>query len=264
MVTSLLEAYGCSYELARDGASALEMIDKKKFDLVLMDIQMPGMDGVTATKRIRTLPGRASRVPIVAMTANVLPQQIAVFRAAGMNDHVGKPFKREDLFAAIKRCVTTETPAGQLSQPASQTTGVAGEPDSAPAVVDASSPPAEPDSHFPVCDAETFDAMMALLGREKIDRLLAQLETLLQGRFTRKPESAEERHPLAREAHKLVSSAGMLGFLELSGSCSKLEAVLNTDEDATECFEKVRLACQQALTEIAAKMKRSGNLRASA
>src|SRR6202021_1099635 len=56
----------------------------------------------------------------------------------------------------------------------------------------------------------------------------------------------------------------MLGFLDLSGSCAKLEAVLNSDEDVTECFEEVRETCQQALTEIAVKMNRPGDLLKSA
>ncbi len=70
-----------------------------------MDIQMPVMDGMTATQRIRGLNHSARNVPIIAMTANVLPQQIQAFRAAGMDDHVGKPFKRDDLLAAVARWV---------------------------------------------------------------------------------------------------------------------------------------------------------------
>jgi CheY-like chemotaxis protein len=68
-----------------------------------MDIQMPGMDGITATEHIRALPHPARNLPILAMTANVLPQQVAQFRSAGMNDHIGKPFKRDELYAAVKR-----------------------------------------------------------------------------------------------------------------------------------------------------------------
>ena len=61
------------------------------------------MDGLEATRRIRALPGPAGRVPVVAMTANVLPAEVATFREAGMDDHVGKPFQREALYAAIAR-----------------------------------------------------------------------------------------------------------------------------------------------------------------
>jgi len=71
--------------------------------MVLMDVQMPGMDGITATQHIRALQHPAHRLPIVAMTANVLPQQVKQFRAAGMDDHIGKPFKRDELYAAVER-----------------------------------------------------------------------------------------------------------------------------------------------------------------
>jgi CheY-like chemotaxis protein len=64
---------------------------------------MPVMDGMTATGHIRSLDHPARTLPIVAMTANVLPQQVAQFRAAGMDDHVGKPFKKEELYAAVAK-----------------------------------------------------------------------------------------------------------------------------------------------------------------
>jgi CheY-like chemotaxis protein len=71
-----------------------------------MDVQMPVMDGITATERIRAMPGPLGSIPIVAMTANVLPDQIARFKAAGMNDHVGKPFQVGELLAAVARWTT--------------------------------------------------------------------------------------------------------------------------------------------------------------
>jgi CheY-like chemotaxis protein len=70
-----------------------------------MDIQMLGMDGITATRLIRNLPSPARAVPIIAMTANVLPRQVTAFHETGMNDHVGKPFKRDELFAIIGQWV---------------------------------------------------------------------------------------------------------------------------------------------------------------
>jgi PAS domain S-box-containing protein len=100
---AVLEAAGHEVHIVEDGAEAIMAIQANAYDLVLMDVQMPNVDGITATRRIRALRHPASTVPIVAMTANVLPQQVQQFRAAGMNDHVGKPFKREELYAAIDR-----------------------------------------------------------------------------------------------------------------------------------------------------------------
>ena len=103
IIRAVLERASHSVDIVADGAAAVRAVQSETYDLVLMDVQMPGMDGITATGHIRGLSHPASRLPIIAMTANVLPQQVAQFRAAGMDDHVGKPFKREELYAAIAR-----------------------------------------------------------------------------------------------------------------------------------------------------------------
>ncbi|HEX2510627.1 MAG TPA: PAS domain S-box protein [Microvirga sp.] len=100
---TVLQAAGHEVDVVADGAEAIMAVQANLYDLVLMDIQMPVMDGITATRHIRTLQNPAKDVAILAMTANVLPQQIAQFRAAGMDDHVGKPFKRDELHAAVRR-----------------------------------------------------------------------------------------------------------------------------------------------------------------
>jgi CheY-like chemotaxis protein len=100
---TVLEAAGYRVDVVPDGAAAVSAVQGAAYDLVLMDVQMPVMDGITATHRIRALEGEGRAIPIIAMTANVLPQQVAAFRAAGMDDHVGKPFKREELYDAIER-----------------------------------------------------------------------------------------------------------------------------------------------------------------
>ena len=94
---AVFETAGHIVDIASDGSIAVTMIQSKLYDIVLMDVQMPIMDGVTATWAIRALNHPARNIPIVAMTANVLPQQVETFRSAGMDGHVGKPFKREEL-----------------------------------------------------------------------------------------------------------------------------------------------------------------------
>ena len=97
--------------IVSDGVEAVMAVQQEDYDVILMDLQMPRMDGLTATRHIRALDHRARSVPIIAMTANVLPAQIEQMREAGMDDHVGKPFKRDQLHAAIKRalCGKVET-----------------------------------------------------------------------------------------------------------------------------------------------------------
>jgi CheY-like chemotaxis protein len=113
---SMLESAGHQVEIVSDGSAAVMRVRAETYDLVLMDVQMPVMDGMTATRHIRALNHPACDVPIVAMTANVLPQQVRSFRDAGMNDHIGKPFRRDELYAAIERWVgapalTSDEPA---------------------------------------------------------------------------------------------------------------------------------------------------------
>ena len=103
MGRAVLALGGHAVDVASSGAEAVEAVAAGRYDLILMDIQMPGMDGMTATRRIRALGGAAATVPIVAMTANVLPHQMSEYLAAGMQDHIGKPFKREALLAAVER-----------------------------------------------------------------------------------------------------------------------------------------------------------------
>jgi signal transduction histidine kinase/ActR/RegA family two-component response regulator len=105
---ALLTLAGCDVSTADDGAQALEAASLGGFDLILMDVHMPGMDGLAATRAIRALPGPQGSAPIIALSADVLPEQIARCRQAGMNDHVAKPIRREDLLAAVARALEME------------------------------------------------------------------------------------------------------------------------------------------------------------
>jgi signal transduction histidine kinase/CheY-like chemotaxis protein/CHASE2 domain-containing sensor protein len=104
---TMLEAAGHTVEVVGDGADAVAAVQANSYELVLMDVQMPGMDGLRATQHIRGLDHPARMIPIIAVTANVLPQQIRSFKEAGMDDHIGKPFKRKELFAATERWLGT-------------------------------------------------------------------------------------------------------------------------------------------------------------
>ena len=96
--------------MAANGVEAVEAVKAACYDLVLMDVQMPVMDGVQATRVIRGLSGPCAEVPIVALSANVLPEQVASYRRAGVDAHLGKPINPADMMHTIAR-LTSETEA---------------------------------------------------------------------------------------------------------------------------------------------------------
>jgi len=98
----VLELFGCTHETADDGRQALERAAVAPFDLILMDVKMPVMDGVAATRAIRALPDPASAVPILALTANADPRDEAEYLAAGMDGVAQKPIQPDALLNAIR------------------------------------------------------------------------------------------------------------------------------------------------------------------
>ena len=128
VATEILEMAGISVETADDGFGAIEAVLKKRYDIVLMDVQMPEMDGIEATKAIRKweqtqnsnlgygnqaeVLGPKSQIPIIAMTAYAMTGDRKRCLQAGMNDYVPKPIDRKELFAALRRNI--QTPNSEL------------------------------------------------------------------------------------------------------------------------------------------------------
>jgi len=105
LACTILRRAGHLVDIANDGIEAVAAAKVNSYDVILMDIQMPRMDGVSAARQIRQLIGPACETPIIAMTANALPEQVRAFRQAGMDDYVAKPFKQQELHEAIRRVV---------------------------------------------------------------------------------------------------------------------------------------------------------------
>jgi CheY-like chemotaxis protein len=105
---TLLDHLGCDAEAVENGALAVEAVREGRFDLVLMDIKMPVMDGVSAVRAIRNLPAPACETPVLALTANADPWDAAQYLADGMDAVVEKPIKIERLANAIATILQVE------------------------------------------------------------------------------------------------------------------------------------------------------------
>lgn len=220
---AMLTEAGHEVDVVIDGAQAVEAIRRTSYDLVLMDIEMRGMNGMVAIEQIRRLDAPARHVPVIAMTANVLPQQIRAFLAAGMDDHLGKPFSRNELIGKVNLMLSSARPAagGAAIQSAR--------------VVD--------------FDKKALTQMEGLLGEQRtaawIGTLRAQIEAIISIDNNR-----ISRNKLGRTAHTLVSQAGSLGFIRLSRLSSELEEACVLRTDYTRALSHVKVACQRALSRI--------------
>ncbi len=101
LTTTLLKGFGLECEVAEDGAEALEKLQKERFDLVLMDIQMPVLDGYHATQQLRK--NLELELPVIAMTAHSMEGELQKCMSFGMNDYISKPFKEEELFRVVRK-----------------------------------------------------------------------------------------------------------------------------------------------------------------
>lgn len=207
LVALFLGQAGHRVETCGSGPDALAILQTdSEFDLVLMDIQMPGMDGLETTRRMRDLGGRAADIPVIALSANVLPEQVAACRAAGMVDHIRKPVTADALSLGLTRWAG---PSPQTPVPAPVT----------PGTVTAPVPGTDP--------------LAALRNRyrrtlEQLPDQLAELAaTPLEVRWI----------DTGRLAHKLAGTAGSFGYHDVSDAGFALEAACDSAVPGLPCPE---------------------------
>jgi len=105
VVTQLLKRFAIPVDIAKDGAEAVRAAARTRYDMICMDMGMPEMDGLEATRTIRYSNGPSRLAPIVAMTATAFPEDMAACHAAGMNDFVAKPVSKARLVEAVLRAL---------------------------------------------------------------------------------------------------------------------------------------------------------------
>jgi PAS domain S-box-containing protein len=262
VAVQLLQAAGVSVEVAGDGAQALQMVRSRPYDLVLMDVQMPHLDGLEVTRRIRQEPALA-RLPIVAMTANAFPEDRQACLDAGMDAHLAKPVDPRELHAALLRWLPARLGAGQppapLLQPLSPAPAVP-EPAPQPAMAAAPAPTPAGSAEIVARMAPLIDLPQALeyaAGQSDILlRVLQQFVTHYAATGATLARLLEEgdRTALARGLHGLRGVVGMIGAGRLREMSASLEAALGKGAPAQE-LQPPLLALRAELDGLVAAVK---------
>ena len=231
LAKTVLERAGHFVDVASNGVEAVNAVQLKTYDVVLMDVHMPVMDGIAATQAIRAADHVSRSIPIVAMTANVLPQQIAGLKVAGMDDHVGKPFRRLELLAAVERwgdrTPVPETPA-----------------------------PLEPlaENRF---DPERFSALEGMIGSLSFRRVVTAFSAHLASRFGDLGPSCDIAR-VVDDAHATINPAGLLGFSRLLAICRQFEGLNAKNKASPALLNELRAEQSLAITDLKQYLARSG------
>jgi two-component system sensor histidine kinase/response regulator len=217
----LLRDAGFEVDVADNGQVAIEKLDSVNYDVVLMDMQMPVMDGETATRRLRADP-RHARLPIVAMTANAQEADRQRCFAAGMNDHVAKPIEPAVLWAALARWIRPRPGPGQPASARLVAQGAA-----------AQVPLPEPIASLSVPGLDTALGLQRALGKPALYDDLLRRFCEGQGPVVHRVREALEAGdmPLAeRLAHSLRSVAANIGATGVSDAAQAMEHGLRQPE----------------------------------
>ncbi len=212
LASALLVRAGIEISLARDGIEAVQAVQPGRFDAVLMDIQMPRMDGLEATRNIRKNPALAD-VPIIAMTANAMAGDRGNCLAAGMNDYVSKPIHIDVLYATLARWTKRN--------------------------VQSSKPSATEASHaakiLPALDPLVLEPAKAIAGMGSADTYLIVLNKFIfsqeqAAQSIQDALAANDRQMAERLAHTLKGISATIGAAALSESAGQLETSIRKDD----------------------------------
>ena len=251
----LLEKLGYRADVAANGLEVLEALKRQDYDVVLMDLQMPEMDGMDATKHILKT---VKPVPyIIAVTASALDSDRQRCLKAGMNDYVCKPFRMDDLSRILRQAATwiqkremdlsspIQFPPSLTSDKTLKEDAIAESEPNVEAIAQSSHHPSgpltssSPSQTEPILDLPTFQALLSAFPADAASELIdIYLETAPQYlqilQSTLDPDTIEQ---LNRAVHSFKSSSATLGALHLANLCKQLEAITYDDEAGVACLE---------------------------
>jgi PAS domain S-box-containing protein len=235
-----LEDAGAFVDLAENGEIALRMIRANDYDAVLMDMQMPVMDGVEATRILRRDP-RFESLPIIAMTANAMAADRILCLEAGMNDHIAKPIDPEQLFGVLLRWI--KRPDGDGKAPA-RAAGAATR-DDTPAIpgIDVASGLRRTGGN-----PKRYGALLRKFAEQQARAGAAIRAALANG----------DRATAERAAHSLKGAAATLGATPLSEAAARAEAAIKSGQDHGASVADLCLALDRVLAEIWAAFPENG------
>jgi PAS domain S-box-containing protein len=234
IAASFLSAAGHAVTCAEDGEDAVAAVENTMFDVVLMDVRMPRMDGLEATRRIRALGGDRGRVPIVAMTAHAFTEQVEECRKAGMDGHLAKPFDQAALLAAATRAAE----AGRAH------TGVL-------AALSAAAVKTVPmiGSELQVVDAKAFDNTTAYLAPDSVaaylDSMMRDAKELLVG-LNDVEAMLRDGDQVAHAVHTLAGSAGLFGFERLAALGRRFDKAIRSGGDEAPALAEALIGTIEA------------------
>jgi len=232
VVRAMLTREGHQVEEAHDGQSGVELASQKEYDLILMDISMPVLDGREATRAIRAGKGASARSPIVALTAHVLPENVSEFLAMGMQDVLPKPLMRPDL----QRIIRDHTDVANS--------------DSCPSSV-------RENQLRQLVDHPTNIALRESVG-EAYDMLLDKMQTELVELNDWLQGGADDLSEIADQCHKFASSAAVFGALPLQKLLVEIE--LAGKAGSTSKVNRLRQALPQTLKDTLEMLHNEGSV----
>ena len=260
---AFLNAEGHDVSFADGGAAAVAAAAENDYDVIVMDVRMPEMDGLEATRHIRALPTPRGEVPIVAMTAQAFAEQVLECHLAGMNGHVTKPFAPEVLCGAVREAAFADPPAAVAAACAVAATDTATSMLAQPAIMSSVSaetrqlgqaPHPEAVAASAGFDSSVFARTAALLAPDILVSSLTTIEARGKA-FLQLARSGGkfENHmlELAEMAHTLGGSAGMFGFSRLANASKRFEyAVQSNAPESTKRAGDLIASVEEALGEI--------------
>jgi len=241
VVAGLLAVVGIVPELASNGQEAIDILcgAGDAFDLVLMDIQMPVMDGLTATRVIRSLEGFA-RLPIVAMTAHTMVHEREKAVDAGLNDHVGKPFDEDNFYRLLSKWISHDKQQQMIP---------------AAATAHSAHPAASSTNRLPpLCGVDTRAGLALMLGdetryRNTLNDFAAEAPVALDK--IRLAVEAGDHGSASMTAHILKGRTGLLGMKELHSAAGALEQALDSAQPTAQLLQGL----EQGIAAMAAEIR---------